>query len=583
MLGFVFGILSFFGCEASKSAVKGSSSVKQEAVEQPQTVSMIVELPPDKVEFYKTDFPSAAQFRKHDIPADFLSDIDKGNSVYYDVLNADGQLIGYLRDFIGPVTDEENCPCNPLSLTLTYNTEFGLRNVLSVAPLQKYGHEPLTEEEHLQMVSIAKSPSVELMDLQAPQDMIDGTSGATHLIYKDKVVDKAGYSSWRIAHLAADTARIIQGAPIQRDADRLQQMLEKARQPSEQMAIISEFIPTAESDYLKQRALYILAELYMQGLLTGEPVDSKVESIFLSSGLGDFQEAELLTGLCMAFVEQKVGLSFVSSCVETLERNEHRVHFESSILTIKGLSLLEQNKIDEGISYLEQGLSSGSPAPEFRQKLATLYKERSRPDDSCRQLEGIYIDAPLWPNIDQLLEECGEPEQLKERLDQTRKDAILANKVAEPKKVSVLELLDESETRQKIDLSSDDKLSVVVFFATWCPHCQREMPRLVEFYNQLQTSDLKDKVELVPIRAAIARENQSFASFKRQYGIPFPIMTDEGLSFELFANEQGIQAGFPLLAVTNSAGEVVYFPSHGDYNDTAKELFWILRSLQAQQ
>ena len=95
----------------------------------------------------------------------------------------------------------------------------------------------------------------------------------------------------------------------------------------------------------------------------------------------------------------------------------------------------------------------------------------------------------------------------------------------------------------------------------------------------MQISDLKDSVELVPVRASIARETQSFADFKREYNIPFPIMTDEGIAFESFANEQGVSPGFPMIAITNAKGEVSYFLSHGDYNDTAKELFWLLRSL----
>ena len=142
-----------------------------------------------------------------------------------------------------------------------------------------------------------------------------------------------------------------------------------------------------------------------------------------------------------------------------------------------------------------------------------------------------------------------------------------------------MQLLNESGLRENIDFTNGNKLRVVVFFATWCPHCQNEMPRLVEFYNQLQDSDLKDSVEFLPIRAAISRESQSFEDFKTQYNIPFPILTDVGMTFDVFANEQGVNAGFPLIAITNTLGEVVYFPSHGDYSESIKELFWMLRSI----
>ena len=73
--------------------------------------------------------------------------------------------------FSGPVTSDADCACSPLSLTMVFTPEYTLQNIISVAPLQKYGHEPLSEEEHKQMVAIAQSPSTDLLVLQAPQDI----------------------------------------------------------------------------------------------------------------------------------------------------------------------------------------------------------------------------------------------------------------------------------------------------------------------------------------------------------------------------------------------------------------------------
>jgi thiol-disulfide isomerase/thioredoxin len=480
---------------------------------------------------------------------------------------------------MGPVTSEENCACNPLSLTLSYNTDFSLKNIISVAPLQKYGHEPLTEDEHKKMVSIAQSPSPELLSLQAPQDMIDGSTGATSLMYKDKVVDKAGYSSWRISRLASETAQILQGAPIQRDMDRLQKKMQGAETPAIQRERLIEFIPTAESDYLKQRALFILAELYLKGLSIGEKTDSNIESIILNTGLGSIQEAELLINLCLAFVEQKVASEFVSQCVQRLEQNEKKTMFAPQIALLKGMELFEQGKGKEALPFLEKGLASGDTAPELRQKMAIVYKELKETKKACTQLEGIYLEAPRWPNLETMMSDCGNTKSLLKKLDTKRKKKILSTQLKTPKKVSSIDLKDESGSLQKIDFSAKGKKTVVVFFATWCPHCQKEMPRLVEFYNELQSSAYKDQVELLAVRASTARETQSFAEFKKQYNIPFTIMTDEGIAFESFASEQGVSPGFPMMAVTNAKGEVSYFLSHGDHNDTAKELFWILESL----
>ena len=106
------------------------------------------------------------------------------------------------------------------------------------------------------------------------------------------------------------------------------------------------------------------------------------------------------------------------------------------------------------------------------------------------------------------------------------------------------------------------------------------MPRLVEFYTKLQTSKYKDKVELIAVRASIQRETQTLADFRKEYNINFPILTDEGIAFETFASEQQKSPGFPMMAISNPQGKVSYFLSHGDYNDTAQELFWIIDDLK---
>ena len=586
----VYTILSFLifgGCDAPKDKSPTTKEPVPSLKEAPKEIepkeaiakTPKATLPQDKIDFYKKEFPNAASFNKRDIPADFLSDIDKSNSSYYEVLDQNNTIIGYLRDFMGPVTSEENCACNPLSLTLAYNTDFTLKNIISVAPLQKYGHEPLTEEEHKKMVSIAKSPSPELLALQAPQDMIDGETGATSLSYKDKVVDKAGYSSWRLARLSMETAQILQGAPIQRDMDRLQKKMQGADTPQAQRERLVEFIPTAESDYLKQRAVFILAELYLQGLSIGEKTDTTVESIILNANLGAMQEAELLINLCLAFVEQKAAPDFVSKCIQKLEKNPQKENFSAQIALLKGMELFEKGKGKEAIPLLEKGLAVGSVSPELRQKMALVYKELNETKKSCAQLEEIYLEAPKWPNLESMLQGCGDTKKITKKLDSKRKNTLLSSKLEAPKKASPMNLKDETGGDKSIDLSTTGKKTVIVFFATWCPHCQKEMPRLVEFYNTLQVSPNKNKIDLLAIRASTARETQSFADFKKQYGIPFPIMTDEGIAFESFANEQGVSPGFPMLAVANAKGEVVYFLSHGDYNDTSKELFWLLESL----
>jgi hypothetical protein len=211
------------------------------------------------VDYYKKEFPTAVRFKEETILPEAIPEEDKGNDTYVVVYGKEDKVMGYLRDFNGPVTSEENCPCNPLSLTLAFEPDYTLRNIFSIAPLQKYGHENLTDEEHKQMVEIAKAPAHELLLLQYPQDMIDGTTGATSTSLEGKVVAKAGYSTWRISRLAMHTSRVLQGMPIMRDQQRLQAKLAGVEEPEKVMEILIEFIPTSESNHLKKQVLSLLA------------------------------------------------------------------------------------------------------------------------------------------------------------------------------------------------------------------------------------------------------------------------------------------------------------------------------------
>ena len=438
----------FFGCNPPKDKTPNDHAKPPTSTEQ-KTVVQTGGLTQDKVDFYTKEFPKAARFTAQSIAEEYLLEIDKSNNTYYEIHDASGTLLGYVRDFSGPVTSDADCACSPLSLTLAFNPDFSLRNIISVAPLQKYGHEALTDAEHKQMVEIAKNPSRELLSLKAPQDMIDGTTGATAATYKGKVVDKAGYSSWRIARLAMETSQIIQGMLIQQEVDRLQTLMKEAKTPEEMSAKIIEFLPTANSSYLKQRAIFILAELYMQSLASGKPSDPKIEETILGAKFGANQEAELLINLCLAFVEQKYAPNFVRKCIVKLETNPLRSNFEDQLSLLKGLELIALNKGKEALPFLEKGLASGTASPELMEKMAVLYKQLGEAEKSCSQLKNLYLAAPKWNNIENMLSSCGKGNLIKE-LDETRRKEIIQTRIPKDKEIAVspMKLKDEQNATE---------------------------------------------------------------------------------------------------------------------------------------
>ncbi len=98
--------------------------------------------------------------------------------------------------------------------------------------------------------------------------------------------------------------------------------------------------------------------------------------------------------------------------------------------------------------------------------------------------------------------------------------------------------------------SMNGKPVLMVFWATWCPHCRREMPNVEETWNKY-----KDKgLEIVAVTKNSGRQNSDQV---REYisanGLTFPIGVDEGGQTSRAYSVQGI----PAAALIDKDGKVV--------------------------
>lgn len=102
-------------------------------------------------------------------------------------------------------------------------------------------------------------------------------------------------------------------------------------------------------------------------------------------------------------------------------------------------------------------------------------------------------------------------------------------------------------------ISPDGKAKVMLFVAHWCPHCQREIPRLVE---HLKNNPMPDDVELVTVSTSVAEDRGNYppSAWLENAGWPVPVLAD---SEEQTAAQTYGLSSFPYYVVVDAEGKVV--------------------------
>jgi cytochrome c biogenesis protein CcmG/thiol:disulfide interchange protein DsbE len=118
---------------------------------------------------------------------------------------------------------------------------------------------------------------------------------------------------------------------------------------------------------------------------------------------------------------------------------------------------------------------------------------------------------------------------------------------------SAPELRGESFDGAAVEVAPDGRGKVLVFLAHWCPHCQAEVPRIVD---HLATTELPDGVDLVAVSTGVDenRPNYPASAWLERERWRWPVLVDdaEGSAAQGFG-----LTGFPYLVALDAEGRVV--------------------------
>lgn len=89
--------------------------------------------------------------------------------------------------------------------------------------------------------------------------------------------------------------------------------------------------------------------------------------------------------------------------------------------------------------------------------------------------------------------------------------------------------------------------TMLVFFASWCPHCQNEAPIINDFEDQYE--DLR--IVMIGIDTAQGDNPEKVREFVREYGIQSPAVYEPSLGAEYQVS------GYPTVYVLDGNGEIV--------------------------
>jgi thiol-disulfide isomerase/thioredoxin len=321
---------------------------------------------------------------------------------------------------------------------------------------------------------------------------------------------------------------------------------------------------------------------YIDALRDGGDGQESVELRILEPELPDDVEAEVVASACYELASAQLRLSFARRCVRRVgsASASGRARLEGTLRYLEGdragaAMLLETGARDRQINR----------DPSLHLRLAEALAAAGRRQESCAAAEALYRAAPVLPGARDALGVCGDKGDatpVVARIQSEQRAAFLATRRNGDEPASTLSLEGPGFVSVEVPFGEPGKVSVVVFFSTWCPHCLRDLPLVNAFARSLAGNPkLRDRVRVVGVRTAVERERVPYEEFLTAVEPAFDIWFDATMSLQFgrFAKEHEIVTTLPRVAVADETGVVRFLIAPGAYRDVVQELTWAVEAL----
>ncbi len=268
--------------------------------------------------------------------------------------------------------------------------------------------------------------------------------------------------------------------------------------------------------------------------------------------------------------------SVPSSTIDVTEREQSRRTSTSSrgllmaiavgivvVLAVQVFTLVSSSRTDEQIAALDERIASvGSDVVTIQDSVAAL-------DGKVEELSTSALVAPAASGAS-AADAPAEPAGVLPPFEQGQPDAALGVVLGEVTGT-------EYYTGEEMTFDPSDGVSRAwLIWAHWCPHCQREMPAVTDWYGE--NADAYPNVELVSITSAIdPSRGNPLEPYLDELQTPFPVLVDDD---SRLADQFGLNA-FPFWVFTSPDGTTVLRVAGYLEIDQVAEIFAQLETLSA--